>query len=577
VSQQISDATLAEIARIPEMNPGPALRVDTDGTVRLANSAARQVFGDEVVGSNWLEVLPGMDKALWAEAVESTELLTVENRIDEHYYLFRHRYDPEGKHVFVFGADISEQKQAEELANLLLNSSGEGMYGIDLTGVCTFANPASAKLLGFESVDDLLGKNMHKLVHHTRSNGQHYPIEECQIYQAFRKGEGTHIDNEVMFCADGNSFQCEYWSYPMIRDDEVVGCVVTFADISDRRRIENELRQTEKMAALGKLSAGLAHELNNPAAAASRAANQIRERVDELQAVTIELAGVGVDASEWGMLISRLSEYQELAVAMGDLSPVEASDREETILEWLDEHDVEDGWAIAADFVSTGIDTKHLDALADDLRSAPLDRALTWLWRSITAQNLSHVVERSAESISELVGRVKSYSHMDKAPSLYVNVHDGLEDTLAIMNHKLKHGIEVVREFDRELPQVQAQGNELNQVWTNLIDNAVSAMDGKGRITIKTYCDHGDVTVAIADNGPGIPKDIQHRIFEPFFTTKDVGEGTGLGLDVVNRIITNRCGGRIDLESSPGNTEFKIRIPVDPSCSVGGAGTEAKE
>jgi signal transduction histidine kinase len=166
---------------------------------------------------------------------------------------------------------------------------------------------------------------------------------------------------------------------------------------------------------------------------------------------------------------------------------------------------------------------------------------------------------------------------MDRAPSLYVDVHVGLEDTLAIMRHKLKKGIEVVREFDRELPQVKAQGNELNQVWTNLIDNAVSAMHGKGTITIKTYCDHGDVTVAIADNGPGIPKDIQHRIFEPFFTTKDVGEGTGLGLDVVNRIITNRCGGRIDLESAPGRTEFKVRIPIDSSCPVGAAAREAKE
>jgi signal transduction histidine kinase len=262
---------------------------------------------------------------------------------------------------------------------------------------------------------------------------------------------------------------------------------------------------------------------------------------------------------------------------MGDLSPIEASDREETVLQWLDEHDVKDSWAIAADLVATGIETKHLDALAEEFRSVPLSSVLTWLWRSITTRNLCHVVERSAESISELVGRVKSYSHMDRAPSLYVDVHVGLEDTLAIMRHKLKKGIEVVREFDRELPQVKAQGNELNQVWTNLIDNAVSAMHGKGTITIKTYCDHGDVTVAIADNGPGIPKDIQHRIFEPFFTTKDVGEGTGLGLDVVNRIITNRCGGRIDLESAPGGTEFKVRIPIDSSCPVGDAARKAKE
>ena len=156
-----------------------------------------------------------------------------------------------------------------DLAKLLLHSTGEGIYSIDLDGNCTFANPACATLLGFDSVDDLLGMQMHKLIHHTRTNGEPYPVEECRIYQAFRKGKGTHIDDEVMFCADGKPFPAEYWSYPMFREEELVGCVVTFVNITERRRVEDELRQTEKMAALGKLSAGLAHELNNPASAAS--------------------------------------------------------------------------------------------------------------------------------------------------------------------------------------------------------------------------------------------------------------------------------------------------------------------
>jgi PAS domain S-box-containing protein len=577
MNKEYDIAVLAEIARVPDLNPGPVFRIEHDGTVQLANKAARIVFGDDVVGKNWLDVLPIVDESLWNDIVGSPDIITVEDHIDEQYFIFRHRPDPEGDIVFVFGADITEQKQAEELAQLLLNSSGEGIYGIDLTGACTFANPASASLLGFESTDELLGHNMHKLIHHTRSNGEHYPIEECQIYKAFRRGKGTHVDSEVMFCANGNSFECEYWSYPMIRNDEVVGCVVTFVDISKRKRVENELRQTEKLAALGKLSAGLAHELNNPAAAADRAANQVRERIDELQSVTIELADSNIETRVWEALVKRLQLFRERAATMESLSALEASDREEEVMEWLEAHEVPEAWAMAADLVASGIRTDDLDALEKEIESAPLSLALIWLWRSITAKNLTYIIERCAETISELVGRVKSYSHMDRAPSIFVNVHVGLEDTLAIMKHKLNQGVDVILDFDRDLPELEAQGNELNQVWTNLIDNSVSAMDGKGTITIKTFGDADHLTVSITDDGPGIPKEIQNRIFDPFFTTKDVGDGSGLGLDVVNRIVKNRCGGKIELESEPGKTEFRVKLPMTKTCQTGDIISTPKE
>jgi PAS domain S-box-containing protein len=477
--------------------------------------------------------------------------------------------------VLVDGRDVTEEKeaqdalrQADDLIRLLLNSTGEGIYGIDLDGICTFANPASAKLLGFDSVDDLLGKQMHNLIHHTRVNGEPYPVEECRIYQAVRQGKGTHIDDEVMFCADGKPFQAEYWSYPMFRDDELLGCVVTFVDITERRRVEDELRQTEKMAALGKLSAGLAHELNNPAAAATRAAKQLAEEIDELQSVTIELAQLGIDADDWKLLQDSLADIQQRANSANDLSPIEVSDKEEEFLDWLDGHEVDISWMIAPVLVQAGTELQDLERFASELSAAPLSLAMIWLCRAITASDQCNIVERSSASISELVNTVKSYSHMDRAPSLQVDIHDGIEDTLAIMNHKLKNGVEVIRDYDRNLPEVVAQGSELNQVWTNLFDNAASAMDGKGTITIKTYLEDGALTVAVTDNGPGIPKEIQHRIFEPFFTTKDVGVGTGLGLDVVNRIVTNRCNGRIDLESVPGNTTFRVRIPVEIACET---------
>ena len=686
-----------QFARIPEINPGPIVRVDGDGTIRLANVAARRVFGDDIVGCSWPELLSGLEASDWDDVLNAKEPVRIECEIDEHYYVFAHCRDFESDLVFVFGADITAQKKAEaelrvyskivststdfvmligrdyvhqvvnqsylemlgkpraeivghtvaevvgeerfttitkpnldkalageavnyqsqmerpdgtirhldlrcdpfrdtdgevigilvdgrdvteeieaqdalreadELIRLLMNSTAEGIYGIDLVGNCTFANPACATLLGFESVDDLLGKQMHELIHHTRNNGEPYPVEECQIYQAFRKGRGTHVDDEVMFCANGKPFPAEYWSYPMFREKELVGCVVTFVDITERRRVEDELRQTEKMAALGKLSAGLAHELNNPAAAASRAANQLGEEIDELQAVTIKLAAAGIDSNQWRLLTDTLSKLRDRASKNDELSPLETSDREDELLDWLEGRDVDKAWMIAPVLVSVGAEIEELKLLTEKFDGDSLALAFFWLCRTIMARDQTHTVERSSASISELVNTVKSYSHMDRAPSLEVDIHDGIIDTLRIMQHKLRQGVDVIKEFDRSLPQVTAQGSELNQVWTNLFDNAIGAMDGKGTISIKTFRDDASVIVSITDTGPGIPKDIQNRIFEPFFTTKDVGDGTGLGLDVVNRIVTNRCGGRIDLESEPGKTTFRVHIPVDITCAV---------
>ncbi len=687
----------AQFARIPDINPGPVLRVDRDGTIRLANLAARNVFGEDIVGCSWPDRLSGLERSDWDGVLNARDPVRIECEIDDHYYVFAHCRDSESDLVFVFGADITLQKEAEadlrvysqivststdfvtlidrdyvyqvvnqayldllgksredivghtvadvlgedrfetsskpnldkalagepvnfqsdlevpggghrfldqrcdpfrdaegditgvlvdgrdfteekeaqdalrqadELIRLLLNSTGEGIYGIDLDGICTFANPACARLLGFDSVDDLLGEQMHKLIHHTRANGEPYPIEECRIYQAVRQGKGTHIDDEVMFCANGKPFQAEYWSYPMFHDDDLIGCVVTFVDITERRRVEDELRQTERMASLGKLSAGLAHELNNPAAAATRAAKQLAEEIDDLQAVTIKLAQAGIGPDLWKLLTDTRDALRKRSTTMSELSPLEASDREEELQDWLEGHDVNDAWMIAPVLVSPGAEMNEIELLAKEFAGDSLSLAFIWLCRAIMASDQCRTVERSSASISELVNTVKSYSHMDRAPSLQVDIHDGIEDTLRIMQHKLKQGVEVIREFDRSLPEVKAQGSELNQVWTNLFDNAIGAMDGKGTITIKTYLDDNAVTVAVTDNGPGVPKDIQHRIFEPFFTTKDVGDGTGLGLDVVNRIVANRCGGSIDLESVPGNTTFRVRIPVEMRCET---------
>ena len=469
-----------------------------------------------------------------------------------------------------------ELRETGELVQLLLDSTGEGIYGIDRNGDCTFANPACVRLLGFESREELLGQNMHDLVHHTRPNGDPYPEKECRIYEALRQDEGTHVIDEKLFRPDGTGFPVEYWSYPMFRDEKRVGCVVTFVDITERLRVEEELRQTEKMAALGKLSAGLAHELNNPAAAAVRAADQLKAAIDGFRKSPIALARAGVDADQWSELI-RLLEDLEGADSPSSLSPLEVSDREEEVLSWLDAHGIEDGWETSAVLVSAGATVGQLDSVANRFASDALSPALEWLENALAARDLVGTVASSSSSISELVGVVKSYSYMDRAPVQNVDIHQGIDDAIALLGHKLKLGITVVREFDRELPRIGTRGSELNQVWTNLIDNAIGALGTSGTITVRTSGDDEGLSVEIEDDGPGIPAEIRSRIFEPFFTTKQVGDGTGLGLDVVRRIVTGRCGGQIDLRSEPGQTVFRVRVPVELAADCEPEGVERRD
>ncbi|MEN8375700.1 MAG: PAS domain S-box protein [Gemmatimonadota bacterium] len=493
------------------------------------------------------------------------------------YWSFPMEQDGELVGCVLTFVDITDRKKVEadlleshEFVRLLLDSTGEGIYGVDLQGNCTFANPACAEILGFESVDVLLGKHMHNLVHHTRPNGQPYPVEECRIYKAFVEGKGTNVDDEVMFCADGKAFPAEYWSYPVHKEGELVGCVVTFNDITERNQIEEELRQTEKMAALGKLSAGLAHELNNPAAAAGRAANQLVEGIDALQAAMVGVSAAGVGVEEWQKLDARLRYFRDRAQDPGSLSAVELSDSEDELIDWLEDHDVDKAWETAPALVGAGIGSEDLDALEDIVDASAVPFVVGWLCQALAVNDLARTVVSSSTGISELVGVVKSYSHMDRAPVQDVDIHDGLEDTLKILAHKMRSGVELERDYDRTIPLINTFGSELNQVWTNLIDNAIAAMEGKGTLKVRTYRDDGLAAVEIMDDGPGIPAAIQSKIFDPFFTTKDVGEGTGLGLDVVRRIVTKRCGGSIDLRSRPGETAFTVRVPHggDEECTT---------
>ncbi len=334
------------------------------------------------------------------------------------------------------------------------------------------------------------------------------------------------------------------------------------------RQTQAWMRQTEKLAALGKLSAGLAHELNNPASAARRAAGALREALLRAQEAALRNDGRFSPAQKEALA----ALHREAAEAGGAaLDALEQSDREDELAIWLEDRGVEEAWELAPALVDAGLTAERLEDLAGGMEGDLLAGALGWLGTTLELSGLAGEVEKSAGRISELVRAMKEYSYMDKAPLREVDLHEGLENTLTILGHKLKKGVEVVRDYDRGLPRIQVYGGELNQVWTNLIDNAIDAMNGEGRLEIKTSRDgEGCVVVEITDSGPGIPKDIRNRVFEPFFTTKGVGEGTGLGLDIVRRIVTRRHGGDVRVDSEPGRTRFRVLLPTNPEERNGG-------
>ncbi len=334
--------------------------------------------------------------------------------------------------------------------------------------------------------------------------------------------------------------------------------------MSDRiREVTRMETQQEKLMALGKLSAGLAHELNNPAAAARRSAQSLMEAMENVRAASIKLLQHSFSEAQRVAMLQFEHEVMKQAVSPKEQSsdPLEFSDREEAVTNWLERHKVSEPYKIASLLADARVGPAKLDALAATTGEDTVDFVLHRIAALLTVYALVQEIDNSTRRISDLVTAIKRYSYMDQGALQEVNLQEDLENTLKIFGSRLKSGISVVRDYDAQLPRVCAYGGELNQVWTNLIDNAIDAMNGKGQLRVRAHHESDCVVVEIGDNGPGIPQDVQGRVFDPFFTTKSVGEGTGLGLDTALRIVRKHHGS-IDLKSRPGETRFRVRLPL---------------
>jgi signal transduction histidine kinase len=401
-----------------------------------------------------------------------------------------------------------------------------------------------------------------------RSDGMDIPVGQHEAPSFF--GEITALTDEPMPVTMRAVTECRIYK---IEADDFLKLLhecrdferTVFRIVQRRTRgLESFIRGREKMAALGTLSAGLAHELNNPAAALVRALREMPTAVLELQRMNLVYGQRQVEQAHTQHWFKVRDDGYD-AILNERVDPVSLSDREEILLDWLEDYGVKQAWKLAEPLAQGGVEVETLNQLMERWRNDSTElREMGLHWLALSFEVISMIKHglRGAERISELVQAMKSYSYLDQGIQQEVNLHQGLEDTLRLFCHKLKYGIQVQRHYDRQIPKILAYGSELNQVWTNLIDNAIDAMDGKGVLEITTKpCDRF-VRVDITDSGSGIPPDIQTRIFEPFFTTKSVGQGSGLGLETTRRIVENRHHGTISFESKPGRTCFTICLPL---------------
>ena len=332
----------------------------------------------------------------------------------------------------------------------------------------------------------------------------------------------------------------------------------------ERAYLQHEvmLRQNEKLATLGKLSAGMAHELNNPVAAVLRGTTHLAEAMALQLEAHLELDRDGLSASQIEMLLGVDRQAQNEARKPGELDALIRSDREAELEDWLDDAGIDSGWTLAPGLVGMAFDDDGLIRLAAAFESHQFANVLNWVVSRYTMHSVLFEIGEGSGRVAEIVRALKAFTFLDQAPIQNVDIHAGLDNTLIILRSKLRRGVSVNRDYADDLPPIEAMGTELNQVWTNIIDNAIYAMGGQGEISLRTHWEDPWVVVEIEDNGPGIPDSIQGQLFDPFFTTKAPGEGTGLGLNISHNIVVQKHAGTISVESVPGKTCFRVQLPL---------------
>ncbi len=455
--------------------------------------------------------------------------------------------------------------ESEDRYRAVIENASDMIQSVRPDGSFEFVNPAWLRAFGYTN-EEVASLGIWDIVHPDS-------MEHCQeLFAIAMRGEPIDYMEAIFKTKDGQPLPVEGTITSRFVGDEIVATHGFLRDISERIRSreleernirleqEQHARYLEKMAALGKLSAGLAHELNNPAAAVQRASASMLSTLSSRESALRSLAEQGLTASEW-LVIDEITRLVTSESRTREHTGMPALDVEEALEIWLADHGITNSWELAPELAEAGLNIELLDPLAEALSANTLAPALCWLHETASIYVSVKIIQRSSHRISELVTAIKGYSHMDRATEQLVDVHEGLENTLIILGHRLQNVV-IKREYNREIPEVRVFGNSLNQVWTNILDNAIDAMDAKGTITIRTRHNADNVVVEIEDTGIGISPGELPRIFEPFFTTKAQGYGTGLGLDTAWRIVTEEHCGTIEAESEPGKTLFRVSVPI---------------